>query len=394
MERKKVKNINGTLFIYVIVSLVIAITISISINQIINTIGDNIRFKYIDDLPGYYDMFNEYYKKFGDGIPIPQIEVNNMSNRDAIIIEICDFVETWSPFFLISASVFTALSLFYRKRLEAPFKILEDAAIRIGKQELDFQINYQKNDELGYLCQIFNNMRNRLYINNGLLRTMVDEQKQMRTAFAHDLRTPLSILKGYIEFLIRYFPNEEVSMGKVMEILEEISAQISRIEKFADTMKQINHLDEIIIRKETIPFLTIYKKTENVLNTLTKKYNKEYSITFYSDRDVLQIDENIYLEIVENIVINAIRFCKISVGMELHNFDNKLIVIVFDDGPGFTDEELLKAKRLYYHKIDNEEDHYGIGLFMCDNLCRKHGGSLELSNLSSGGACVIATISS
>lgn len=80
--------------------------------------------------------------------------------------------------------------------------------------------------------------------------------------------------------------------------------------------------------------------------------------------------------------------------MELHNFDNKLIVIVFDDGPGFTDEELLKAKRLYYHKIDNEEDHYGIGLFMCDNLCRKHGGSLELSNLSSGGACVIATISS
>ena len=115
MERKKVKNIKGTLFIYVIVSLVIAITISISINQIINTIGDNIRFKYIDDLPGYYDMFNEYYKKFGDGIPIPQIEVNNMSNRDAIIIEICDFVETWSPFFLISASVFTALSLFYRK---------------------------------------------------------------------------------------------------------------------------------------------------------------------------------------------------------------------------------------------------------------------------------------
>lgn len=214
MERKKVKNIKGTLFIYVIVSLVIAITISISINQIINTIGDNIRFKYIDDLPGYYDMFNEYYKKFGDGIPIPQIEVNNMSNRDAIIIEICDFVETWSPFFLISASVFTALSLFYRKRLEAPFKILEDAAIRIGKQELDFQINYQKNDELGYLCQIFNNMRNRLYINNGLLRTMVDEQKQMRTAFAHDLRTPLSILKGYIEFLIRYFPNEEVSMEK------------------------------------------------------------------------------------------------------------------------------------------------------------------------------------
>lgn len=50
--------------------------------------------------------------------------------------------------------------------------------------------------------------------------------------------------------------------------------------------------------------------------------------------------------------------------------------MVSDDGPGFTSEELTKATRLYFHGKSTGDCHYGMGLYICDLLCKKHGGCL------------------
>ena len=65
---------------------------------------------------------------------------------------------------------------------------------------------------------------------------------------------------------------------------------------------------------------------------------------------------------------------------------------VSDDGPGFTERELLTAARPYYsgHQ-EGETYHFGLGLHICRILCEKHGGTLTLSNGPGGGAAVSAT---
>lgn len=65
----------------------------------------------------------------------------------------------------------------------------------------------------------FEKMREQLQLNNSEMWNMIEEQKQMRSAFSHDLRTPLSVLKGYVEYLIRYYPKGKLSQEKIMETL-------------------------------------------------------------------------------------------------------------------------------------------------------------------------------
>ena len=81
--------------------------------------------------------------------------------------------------------------LFYRKRLKKPFAILEGAVDRIGRKDLDFTVSYASEDEIGRLCASFEEMRKSLEENQKEMWKLVEDQKQLNAAFAHDLRTPL-----------------------------------------------------------------------------------------------------------------------------------------------------------------------------------------------------------
>ena len=71
----------------------------------------------------------------------------------------------------------------------------------IGENNLDFQVDYTNKDEMGQLCQEFERMRRQLILNNQKLWRTIEEEKALRSAVSHDLRSPLSVLKGYLEML-------------------------------------------------------------------------------------------------------------------------------------------------------------------------------------------------
>lgn len=388
MECKKRNSIKLSLFIHLFIALVLAIVGSVIVDTMTDQIKDEIWLKYIENISGYYEMYNEYSEKYKDVIPIPATGIGELSTKDAIIIDICDFAQTWGEIFFVSVTVFIALSLFYKKRLKIPLNLLEESAAKIANQELDFSIDYPQKDEMGHLCGAFEKMRNQLYVNNTVMWKMIDEQKQMRAAFSHDLRTPMSVLKGYVEYLLRYFPQGKLSDEKVKETLEDLEEQINRIESFANTMKDINYLDEVQINKCSINVSLLQKKTETILKTLSEKHEKKYTLSAQFKTDDLYVDMDIYLEIIENIIANAVRFASAYVGIELYGDKKWLSVIIYDDGPGFKLEEISNAANPYYHGSDTSGQHYGMGLYICNILCKKHGGQLSLNNVSTGGACV------
>lgn len=74
---------------------------------------------------------------------------------------------------------------------------------------------------------------------------------------------------------------------------------------------------------------------------------------------------------------------------------SELILAVRDDGPGFAKEQMRKALRPYYkeYEDDAKDEHFGIGLHICRQLCRKHGGTLDIANSVEGGAIATASFS-
>lgn len=104
--------------------------------------------------------------------------------------------------------------LFYRKILQKPLELLGATADKITDNNLDFTIHYDRPDEFGRLCQSFEKMRSALRDNNLELWRQIEERRRLNAAFAHDLRTPLTVLKGQSEMLVKYTPelSEEKSL--------------------------------------------------------------------------------------------------------------------------------------------------------------------------------------
>ena len=379
--------IKRSLFKYLIISITLSIILSVVLQEVTQDISNSIQLKYLDSSK-LYEYQNGYSQLFGDVPQIPDVPPEIMTPPDRIINEFCDFVSSWCILFFTFTGVFLSLSLFYKRRLKIPFSILNESTAKIGRQDLEFKITYDCDDELGQICAAFEKMREKLVENNCLMWNMIDEQKQMRSAFSHDLRTPLAVMKGYVEYLLRYYPKHRLSEEKVIEVLGELQSQTERISCFADTMKNINRLDEIIISRACVSQADLLAKTEAILTVLAQKYAKQFEVHSELKEQQLNLDISIFLEVLENLIDNAMRFSDQCVRVEFRYSQSLLNVCVHDDGKGFQPDELSKAVKPYYHGESVGTEHYGMGLYICKMLCERHGGFLRVYNSPGEGACV------
>lgn len=379
--------IKTSLFKYLVIALIISITLSIIVQSAAQTISDQLQLKYVN-LSELYEFQNKYSQQFEDFPWVPVVSPEKMTLQDRVIKELCDFISSWSILFFTFAGVFIALTLFYKRRLKIPFQILNESAEKISRQDLDFKIEYNCNDELGQICVAYEKMRERLVDNNRLMWGMIDEQKQMRSAFSHDLRTPLTVMKGYVEYLLKYYPEDKLSREKIMEVLEELQSQTERISDFADTMKSINRLEEVSINRELVEIGIFGKRIESIMLVLAEKYGKQFEVRNEINEKQLNLDMDVFLEIFENLSDNAMRFATRLVTIELYYTTDRIIARVYDDGKGFQPNELEKAVKPFYHGENEGEEHYGMGLYICKMLCEKQDGFLQIYNPPGGGACV------
>ena len=130
-----------------------------------------------------------------------------LSDVENFLSETCDFLITWSGLLIPMIGCGGAILLFYRKKIQPPLDAMSQALEAIAREEWDHSIDYQNRDELGQLCGKFEQMRLQLKDNNRKLWGMIEEEKALRSAIAHDIRSPLAVLRGYQEMLLEVYEN-------------------------------------------------------------------------------------------------------------------------------------------------------------------------------------------
>lgn len=392
MDRIRNLKLRNSLFLYLVIFLSLGIFLSVFTQNICNKVEETIWLDNLDDIDEFAEFQDEYNFQFQEFLPIPSSSMDKLSIKERIIIEVCDFLETWCWFLFAFGGALVAVIIFYNKKLKQPITLLQKGAQEIGKTNLDFEISYDKKDEMGELCKAFEQMRVQLIENNSYLWNMIEEQKQLRSAFTHDIRTPLSVLKGYVQLLKRHLPEQNIEMKKQLEILDDIEEQAVRLERFSDSIKKTQKMDNLSITKEPIAIGTLLDKMEKTI--LLMKGESSIVVEYKchcSEIEQLYIDMYIFMEVVENIVANALRYAKNKIDMYIQGNCSYLTIMIIDDGKGFSEQDIMQACRPYYHEqLEEEVLHYGLGLYICKVLCEKHGGSIELSNSENEGACVQA----
>ena len=140
-------------------------------------------------------------------------------------------------------------SSFYRKYLAEPLKLLADATEQIHNQNLDFSISYGRNDEFGQLCESFEKMRQTLYDNNRRMWNMLEERRLLQASVAHDLRNPIAIIGGYIEYLQKNILQDRISQDKVLHILDNMATASKRLEQYTNSIRDISSLENMETKK-------------------------------------------------------------------------------------------------------------------------------------------------
>lgn len=152
-----------------------------------------------------------------------------MSEKDQRLLSICEVAPIIATPIYSALCIITATLLFYRNKLKKPLTELKAASEMISNNNLNFSIKYDSKDELGELCSSFETMRFTLANNFSEMWRQMEERKQLNAAFAHDLRTPLTVLKGYNEILqSNHDPitkSTAVTMGKHIFRLERCFMQ-------------------------------------------------------------------------------------------------------------------------------------------------------------------------
>lgn len=313
------------------------------------------------------------------------------TSKDRKIINICIFVETWSiPIFFGLCIVFSAL-LFYRNKLKIPIELLSGASDKIACNELDFQLFYESKDEMGCLCVSFETMRAALEENNREMWRAMEEHKRLNAAFSHDLRTPLTVLRGYADLLKKYWPKGKISEKKLMSTITTMSDHIARLENYVQMMSETQKPKDIKASAKDVEICSFLDQLQSTAKLLTQNAELKFNFENEISEATICLDSSIALRVYENLIANAVQYAKSTISIRCRYSAGNLIVVVADDGKGFTPEDLKEADKPYYRNQPNSGDyHFGMGLYICRNLCEKHGGGLLLENGADGGARVTA----
>lgn len=157
-----------------------------------------------------------------------------------------------------------------QKRLARPLSILEGSVEKIGGNDLNFHVAYESRDELGKLCDSVEEMRTELLRDKKEMWRLIERQKELNAAFAHDLRTPLTVLRGYTDFLARYIPEGKISQEKLQATLELMAEHLKRLEEYSRTMKGIRSIEEVPFVPEKTSFESMDRKIEAVVFALNQ----------------------------------------------------------------------------------------------------------------------------
>lgn len=270
-----------------------------------------------------------------------------------------------------------AMALYYRWKLKPPIDALREGVERIRNHDLDFTIPEISEDELGQVCAAFETMRAELLKTNRELWRQMEERKRLNAAFAHDLRNPVTVLKGTVKQLRRGEADEGA--------LERLEAYTLRIEHYVEAMSGVQRLEELRIERKTVELAHLRRELEETAALLAPGTAAVFTGL---DKGAVKLDHSLFLTVAENLIGNAARFTRSQLTLTLTVNDRLLRLAVEDDGPGYP-AELARDGPKPFGKFSEEASHFGMGLYTSRLLCRKHGGDLQLRNCA--GALAVAS---
>lgn len=369
-------SLRKSLVLYVVAFAALAVVLSAATVALCNGAAESIRAAYPPSGEKYY-LTNEQGERLGEGAYIGTEPVP-LSEKDENTIALLELIPTVAVPLCSACCIIAAAMLFYRNRLKEPLAALREASEKIADNDLDFSVRCTGNDELGQLCQSFETMRATLADNFSQMWRQVEDRKALNAAFAHDLRTPLTVLKGYNEIL------QASADPQTRETAATMGKHIARMEGYVGSMSRLGRMEDARPVYKLVELRPLAATLGDSAKILCEKRGKELVVQTNLPDAPLYLDGDFVSQVCSNLVSNAARYAKTAVKISFSVDGGGLLLSVWDDGKGFDKNGLQKAASPYYTEGTDRSEHFGLGLYICKLLCERHNGCLQIENAADG----------
>ncbi|MBI2869254.1 MAG: HAMP domain-containing protein [Chloroflexi bacterium] len=287
---------------------------------------------------------------------------------------------------LMAIGIALILTFFLSRRILAPVRSLVQAAERLGRGDLSYRVNLKDRGEMGGLARAFNSMA-------GDLERAEELQRNMVADIAHELRTPLSNIRGYLEAMrdgviaadaeaIRSLDEEAALLSRLVEDLQDLSlAEAGRL----SLDRQLSDI-ACVVRQAVAT-----KQNQAAAKCLS------ITVSLPDDLPPVEIDALRISQVLRNLLENAIAHSGSggAVNIGVRNQGGALAVTVADTGEGIPAADLPYIFERFY-RVDKSRARAtggsGLGLTIARRLVEAHGGRIEAQSQPGQGSCFTFTL--
>ena len=282
------------------------------------------------------------------------------------------FLSLW----LASVLLGFAIVFYATRRMLGHVSEITEAASRIGQSDLSSRVpNTKSHDEIGHLARTLNHMLDRIESSVHQLHTITD-------SLAHDLRSPLTAIRGKLETAL--------SNGVRVDQAEPIVSAIDELDRLTEFLN--TSLDVAEAKADALRLARAEVDLDELVRSMIDLYEpcmseKGIGVQIRSAGSVKVLaDPALLHRVVANLLDNELKHLPASrtVWLSLHAVEERGVLTVEDNGAGF-DSEVLR--HLFEQRIKGRESRgHGLGLAFVEAVVRVHGGDVTATNRAEGGA--------
>ncbi len=252
---------------------------------------------------------------------------------------------------------------------------------KIQNQDLDFSIEKGNIKEINSILTAMDKMRDELRLSLENQWKAEQSRKEQISALAHDLKTPLTIIRGNAEILYDTNPTEE--QVESINFIEESSLQMqSYIKMLIELAKDTDLYNP---QFQMFSFLDFIEDIHTTARGLCSSKKITLNWDFRSKLQMFHADAGLLNRALGNVLSNAVENSPQGGRVNVKIFDEKGFIVfsISDNGKGFSKEAMKYATTQFYMNdaSRNSKAHFGIGLYFTDVIIKLHGGQLVLENL-------------
>ena len=385
MKRSIYRSLRGELVIYSIISMMLAVvtefTLGIIVAKIARSFGTK-RIKYGKDMNISPD------KTYPPKEFIPNYHSIRHWNKDTLMAVMFIIL-------LLGFLLFIFYFLLLTKRITKDMSYISSYISNIASGDMEIQITgINREDEIGEVVTQVNRMHSEIERLMKSEREALQANKEMITCVAHDLRTPLTSIIGYLQLAtdVEKYPVEERQKyaSIAMRKADRMQGLIEELFSYTKLMS-----GEITLHRSSIDIVKLVEQMTEEFYPLFMENNLEYTLEQNVYSLILDVDGELIARAVSNLISNAVKYGKDgkAVYIELEKYDSELQIRVTNFGLIIPEDSVEHIFDRFYRVESSRSSQTGgtgLGLNIAQEIAVLHGGKITVRSGINGTCFTIA----